>query len=190
PKPWNVNDIVRDATRFVGRLIGEEVDLCLETCPDLWVARVDRGQLEQVILNLATNARDAMPNGGQLVIRTDNVHIENAAEVFGEAAASGDWVRIEIRDHGVGMDAETQARAFEPFFTTKPPGHGAGLGLAMVYGSVTQSGGFIRVTTEPDRGTTFDLHLPCAGPAPVAAGNAALGPVVLLAEDEPIVRDL
>jgi len=170
-------------------VVSEAVELVTRPAARAPHAFADRAQVQHMLVNLALNARDAMPDGGTLRITTANVDVdgERGAE---HGAAPGSYIVVSVRDTGHGMDAETKARAFEPFFTTKPPGHGAGLGLASVYGSVTQSGGFIRVTTEPERGTTFDLHLPCAGPAPVAAGNAVLGPVVLLAEDEPIVRDL
>jgi len=187
-----LNDLVKNLGRMLRRLIGEDLALLTELGPDLGAVRVDPGQVEQVLVNLAVNARDAMPDGGRLTIRTANVDVSEAAEL-----PIGRYVLIEVADTGTGMDAATMARAFEPFFTTKERGKGTGLGLASVYGIVRQSGGHIGLTSAPGAGTTFRIHLPrvdapvdAAHEAPAVAPPAAGTETILVAEDEQMVRVL
>ena len=163
PKVLNLNDIVVDLEKMMRRLIGEDVELLTKTAPALWNALIDPGQMEQVIMNLAVNVRDAMPNGGALTLETSNVEIQAGD---GEAPADfkpGRYVRLSVSDTGHGMDEAVKARIFEPFFTTKEPGKGTGLGLASVYGTIKQSNGHIFATSEPGRGTTFTIYLPSFG---------------------------
>jgi signal transduction histidine kinase len=192
PSVIDLNDLIKNLGRMLRRLIGEDLELATELAPDLGAVRVDPGQVEQVLVNLAVNARDAMPDGGRLTISTANVDAAETADL-----SAGRHVLIEVTDTGTGMDAETLARAFEPFFTTKERGKGTGLGLASVYGIVRQSGGQISVSSTPGAGTTFRIYLPRVD-APVDAAREAR-PVtapatgtetVLVAEDEQIVRVL
>lgn len=192
PAVVDLNDLVKNLGRMLRRLIGEDLALLTELGPDLGAVRVDPGQVEQVLVNLAVNGRDAMPDGGRLTIRTANVDVVEAGEL-----PSGRYVLIEVADTGTGMDAATVARAFEPFFTTKERGKGTGLGLATVYGIVRQSGGHIAVTSVPGAGTTFRIHLPrvdapvdAARDAPPITAPAAGTETILVAEDEQIVRVL
>jgi PAS domain S-box-containing protein len=160
PQVVDANEIVRDVAGMVGRLLGDRIDLRVELGDSPKTVTADRGQIEQVILNLAVNARDAMPEGGVLKLRTRIVDITaNDAERL-YPMRPGRFVLLAVCDTGVGMSAEVQARAFEPFFTTKGPGEGTGIGLATVYGIVKQSGGFIFVESAVGRGTTFDVYLP------------------------------
>ena len=192
PAVVDLNDLVKNLGRMLRRLIGEDLALLTELGPDLGAVRVDPGQVEQVLVNLAVNARDAMPDGGRLTIRTANVDVSEATEL-----PIGPYVLIEVADTGTGMDAATMARAFEPFFTTKERGKGTGLGLASVYGIVRQSGGHIGLTSAPGAGTTFRIHLPrveaavdAAHEAPAVAAPAAGTETILVAEDEQMVRVL
>jgi PAS domain S-box-containing protein len=199
---------VLDAGRVVGemeamlrRLIGEDVALVLETTPGLGLVRADRAQLEQVVMNLVVNARQAMPRGGTLTIETGGVEFHEPRPMRHGLARAGRYVRLVVRDTGVGMDAETRAHLFEPFFTTKGRGEGTGLGLATVYGIVQQSGGAIEVDSAPGAGATFTIYLPAFEPpaASQAAGEETAAPAtpaaaaggretVLLAEDDAAVR--
>jgi PAS domain S-box-containing protein len=156
PKLVDLNAAVRTASEMIRRFISKRIDVVLELDPQLWLAKVDPHQIQQALLNLATNARDAMPDGGRLILRTSN-----QTRVAGDEHP-GEWVAISISDTGVGMDEETKRRAFEPFFTTKSLGDGTGLGLAMVYGTVVQSQGFVRLESTLGEGTTIDLMFPRA----------------------------
>ncbi len=178
------------------RLLGEDVKLDLRLTSELWPVDVDPGQLEQVILNLAVNARDAMPNGGRLIIESSNVELDRDYAATHTGVAPGPYVMLAVSDNGIGMDAGTQAHVFEPFFTTKPVGKGTGLGLSTVYGIVKQSRGDIFLYSERGRGTTFKIHFPrsqhmvepVVAPA-VATAVATLPPlIILLVEDDPAVR--
>ncbi len=194
PKTVDLNALLTNLMGMLRRVIGEDIQLVAHLAPGLWPVTADPGQLEQVVLNLAVNARDAMPQGGVLTIETANVR-EVMAGKGGHDAGSPGVVQLTVRDTGTGMDAETLARIFEPFFTTKELGRGTGLGLATVYGIVQQSGGTITADSEPGRGTTFTLRFPCAQ-LPVADRRAhddqaevfTGSETILVVEDEPFVR--
>ncbi|HEY6559208.1 MAG TPA: PAS domain S-box protein [Polyangiaceae bacterium] len=156
----DLNDIVQDSTRMLSRLIGENIELEFERAPDLWSVNCNRSQIEQILMNLVVNARDAMPNGGKLLLEIKNVELDASYCEVQPDAAVGNFVRLCVSDTGTGMDAATQARIFEPFFTTKPVGTGTGLGLATVYGIVRQGGGFIHVYSELGHGTAFKIYWP------------------------------
>lgn len=202
PELLDLNDVVRGMKRMLDRLIAEDVILETSLAPDLPRVLADPGQIEQVVMNLAVNARDALPGGGTITIRTAVAELtRDLAERYAYPVAPGPYVVLSVSDTGKGMDAETQSRVFEPFFTTKEQGKGTGLGLATVYGIVKQSGGYIWVRSEPDQGSTFEVYLPpateAAGPirTPVARapGDAPPpngGATVLVVEDELPVRNL
>ncbi len=182
----NVNVVAEQMQKMLQRLIGEDIRMTFDLDPGLWSVKADAGQLEQVIMNLAVNARDAMPGGGTLVVTTRNIEGDNPAD---------DVVLLAVADTGVGMDEATQARLFEPFFTTKKPGQGTGLGLATVYGIVSQAGGRIECSSAPDRGTTFRVYLPrlTGGDSDAVPGAAREGLVrgherILVVEDEESLR--
>src|SRR5262249_17414465 len=153
----NLNDIVANLRKMLDRLIGEDVQIQTQLAADLGSVKADPGQVEQLLMNLAANARDAMPSGGRLAVETDKLSLNRSSIGSDFNVPPGSYVRLTVTDTGVGMDAQTQARIFEPFFTTKPPGKGTGLGLATVYGIVKQSGGHIGVDTQPGCGTTFRI---------------------------------
>jgi two-component system, cell cycle sensor histidine kinase and response regulator CckA len=197
PRVMNLNAIVEDMGKLLPRLIGEDIELNIRMAADLGSIRADASQMEQIIMNLAVNARDAMPNGGRLFIETSNADLDDAYNVTHPIVQAGRYVSLAVSDTGIGMDAETQAHIFEPFFTTKEAGKGTGLGLATVYGVVKQSGGFIWVYSEVGKGTSFKIYLPRVdqveekGSAPNAAGEAPRGAeTILLAEDEQDVREV
>ncbi len=194
PRVLDLNEVVTDMGRLCRRTIGENVKLSTHLDPELPLVRVDRGQIEQVILNLAINARDAMPNGGELSFRTRNLVLDRPDSAHDVAVPAGEYVAMSVTDNGAGMSPETSRRVFEPFFTTKSPDQGTGLGLSMVYGIVNQSGGYIRVESEPDQGTTFEIVLPRAEGAaagdeePLVASIVAAERSVLLVDDNAPVR--
>jgi signal transduction histidine kinase len=193
-QPVRLNDIVTDMDRMLRRLIGEDIELVTRLAEDAGWVQADPGQIEQVIVNLAVNSRDAMPDGGKLTIETQNVTFDASAHADLEP---GPHVMLAVSDTGIGIDAETRSRMFEPFFTTKGPGKGTGLGLAMVYGIVRQSGGSIYVYSEPEQGATFKIYLREITP-PQEGRPRASQPIraldgsetILLAEDEEGVRAL
>jgi signal transduction histidine kinase len=198
PKVIDLNELVVEMEKLLRRIIGERFDL--QSHPDAEIGRVkaDPSQIEQVVLNLGVNARDAMPTGGELIIRTANVRLdETTAPQISASLTPGHYVMLSVTDTGAGMDEETKSHIFEPFFTTKGPGKGTGLGLATVYGIVRQTGGGISVESEPGQGSTFRIYLPLET-APVEYPRAPAAPVeksdnfetVLVVEDEEIVRDL
>jgi two-component system cell cycle sensor histidine kinase/response regulator CckA len=196
-KILNLNEVVGEMAIMLPRLLGEDIHLETILDPGLGQVKADQGQIEQVIMNLAVNARDAMPGGGQLLIQTKNVTLDEGSAYRQQAMVPGEYVIILVKDTGMGMDALTQAHIFEPFFTTKERGKGTGLGLATVYGFVKQSGGYVWVKSEPGVGTTFTIYLPqvCeeAGQnqesAEAAAPSRGAG-TILLVEDEESLRTL
>jgi nitrogen-specific signal transduction histidine kinase len=197
PRRLDLNAVVTDIGQMLKRLIGEDIALVTQLAQDLGLVHADPGQLEQVLMNLAVNARDAMPAGGTLTVETTNVAFDDAYVREHIGVERGPYVRLTISDTGVGMDAATHARIFEPFFTTKAVGKGTGLGLATVHGIVTQSGGHVWVYSEPGHGTTFKIYLPRVAPSgeilqrpPRLKHSARQGETILLVEDEPAVRNL
>jgi two-component system, cell cycle sensor histidine kinase and response regulator CckA len=196
PQVLDLNIAIANLSKMLRRLIGEDVELFVTEGRPLSRVKADPGQIDQVIMNLAVNARDAMPQGGKLTIETSNVEIDATYALAHFPMTPGRYVMIAVNDTGCGMDAETQARIFEPFFTTKDKGKGTGLGLATVYGIIKQSGGFIWVESEVGKGTTFKVFLPPAGEAPAIherkADSAKIHgtETVLLVEDEEYVRSL
>jgi CheY-like chemotaxis protein len=196
PKVLDLNGIVADFDKMLRRLVGERIKVAIHCAPDLWQVRADPGEIGRAVMNLALNARDAMPGGGDLSIETANL-IVTEADAVERDLAPGRYVTLAVRDAGIGMEPELQAHIFEPFFTTKETGKGTGLGLATVLGIVEQSGGSICCQSEPGRGTVFTVFLPAvAEPRHVEArpGGLAKAPkgaeVVLLVEDEDMVRKL
>jgi signal transduction histidine kinase/CheY-like chemotaxis protein len=195
PRLVEVNSVVASADGILKRLIGEDIDLTTVLTDDSPIVKIDRSQLEQVIVNLAVNARDAMPSGGKLTIETQIVDVDHSYATAHWSVAPGKYTVISVADTGTGMDENTQARIFEPFYTTKEVGKGTGLGLAMVYGTVKQSGGFIWVYSEPGSGTTFKIYLPVAqdGTLPATEHKPLTPPprgseTIVLAEDSAAVR--
>jgi PAS domain S-box-containing protein len=196
PQVLDLNAVVAETGEMLGRLIGADVEFVTLRAPNLGRVKVDRTQLDQVLMNLAVNARDAMPSGGKLVIETANVRIENDRTQRHFECAPGNYVMLAISDTGFGMTPEVLAHIFEPFFTTKEVGKGTGLGLAMVFGIVQQSGGCIHVESEPGRGSTFRIYLPVAGEAAAKASEPPLtlrsrgSETILLVEDDEGVREV
>ena len=196
PKLVDLSDSIAGMAKMLQRLIGEDIELTTSSAQRLGKVLVDPGQIEQVIMNLAVNARDAMPQGGMLTIETREMTIDES-DVAEDGGKAGPHVMLAVSDTGSGMDKATQARIFEPFFTTKEVGKGTGLGLSMVFGIVRQSGGRIWVDSEPGKGTTFKLYFPIAevtwvrADKPVAVGGLLRGTeTILLVEDEDAVRVL
>ena len=195
PVVLNLNALIENLSTMLPRILGEDVALRLECAPDLWPIKADPSQMDQILLNLAVNARDAMPQGGRITIRTENFRLDQAFAEHHPGARPGDYVLIIFSDTGCGMDPETQEHVFEPFFTTKEPGRGTGLGLAMVYGIVKQHGGNIWVHSKLRQGTTLQIFLPrCDG---TAVGLSPRAPeaspprgreAILVVEDEEVVR--
>lgn len=198
PKVLDLNRVVSGMGGMLRRLIGEDLELVVALAEDLWKVRVDPGQVGQVIMNLSVNARDAMEGGGKLTIETANVTVDRSYAMRRPEVEPGEYAMVAVTDTGCGMDEETLARVFEPFFTTKPQGKGTGLGLSTVYGIVKQSRGYIWAYSEVGRGSTFKVYFPrVMDPAAPESGDGAAPSrgrrgteTVLLAEDEPLVRDL
>ncbi|MDA8121599.1 MAG: ATP-binding protein [Deltaproteobacteria bacterium] len=198
PKVVNPNDILSGIDMMLQRLIGGNIDMTVRLAEGLWNVRIDPGQIEQVVINLVVNARDAMPGGGKLVIETANLDIDGDSVGSHPLETPGKFVILRVCDTGCGMDENIRSRVFEPFFTTKPPGKGTGLGLSTVYGIVKQNGGCILVESEPWKGAVFTVYLPRVEARPdeipvtekLAVGDAGGTETVLLAEDEGLVRDL
>ncbi|RME28615.1 MAG: response regulator, partial [Deltaproteobacteria bacterium] len=196
PQVIQPNRVLARCENILGRLLGEDIELVVRPAADLWNVRVDPSQIDQVLVNLAVNARDAMPAGGHLSIETANATLHDASHPMIDGPINGNFVVISVSDDGQGMDAQTRKRIFEPFFSTKGPGEGTGLGLSTVYGIVAQAGGFITVHSAPGHGTTFKLYLPATdqevdeprpAQAPVVEGGEA---TILLVEDDDTVRSL
>ncbi len=197
PKVLDLNGVVSDMEKMLRRMIGEDIELSTVLVPELGRLKADQGQLEQVVMNLVVNARDAMPQGGKLLIETQNMIMDEAfVRRYPYPVQPGPYVLLTVTDSGIGMDAETKARAFEPFFTTKEKGKGTGLGLSTVYGVVKQSGGYIDIYSAPGAGTTFKIYLPRVDEAihaelPSRAATSFTGnETILLAEDETSLRTL
>jgi CheY-like chemotaxis protein len=202
PKVMDVNEVLAEVAKMLDRLIEKNITLRVMPAPQLWPVKADPGQMEQLIMNLAVNARDAMPQGGQLLIETKNAEIGDLHPRLRDGAIPGRYVMLTVSDTGVGMDSETLAHMFEPFFTTKEPGKGTGLGLPIVYGVVKQIGGWTHVDSQPGKGTTFEIYLPWAEEAEIRTAqqvrqvrdDLAAAPkgteTVLLVEDETGIREL
>lgn len=195
PEKIDLGQLVKDTMIFLKRLLGEHIRVVSELDADIWPVIADPVQVEQALINLAVNARDAMPEGGRLEITLRNASLPLGEKRPDLDVQPGDYVQIVVRDTGIGMDEATRARMFEPFFTTKPKGKGTGLGLSSVWGIVKQSGGHINVKTAPNAGTTIELLLPRADPDPTERRKSGPRPVaqgretILLVEDDPAVRE-
>jgi nitrogen-specific signal transduction histidine kinase/CheY-like chemotaxis protein len=195
PKPTDINEAIAGTMQLM-RTLGEHIEIAMVPAENVWTAKVDRGQLEAAILNLAVNARDAMPGGGRLTIETANVTVKRSGPRPDADLAPGDYVMIALADTGTGMPPDVAARAFEPFFTTKEVGKGTGLGLSMVHGFAKQSGGSVGIESVQGRGTVVRLYLPRAygaGAEPDAVASAPTVPAeehhtILLVEDNELVR--
>ena len=196
PKPLELNVVVRDMTDLLHRSLGEQIELEGVLAPRLWTVEADQSQLESAIINLAVNARDAMPDGGKLTIETSNTMLDETYAAIDAEVVPGQYVVISVSDTGAGMSKETLSRVFEPFFTTKEVGRGTGLGLSMVYGFVKQSGGHVTIYSEENYGTTVKLYFP-RFKGDVRTGEteqllqipkSSAGEVVLLVEDNEDVR--
>ncbi len=200
PNVLNLNAVAGEVGKMLEPLIGEHIELSLELAADLWRVKVDEVQLEQAILNLTLNARDAMPHGGKLTIATCNRQVNQGHSDEGADAMPprpGKYVVLTVSDTGVGMDADTQSHVFEPFFTTKDLGKGTGLGLASVYGVVQQSGGWVTFRSQLGHGSSFSIYLPEAGGEPASTSTQPAPPpetkgteTILVVEDEDEIRDM
>ena len=198
PAAVNVNEVVSKTSRMVRRIAGEAIEMNVAVAPELWPALADPAQIEAALVNLILNARDAMPNGGRLTIRTGNVEVQPAGPLADAGLAAGEYVSISVSDTGIGIPPGNLDRVFEPFFTTKEMGKGTGLGLSIIYGFVKQSGGHIEVESELGKGSTFRILVPRAQGVAVpqvdpTVGNGELprgreGETVLLVEDNEQVR--
>jgi signal transduction histidine kinase/CheY-like chemotaxis protein len=198
PRPVDINQLIATVEELLRRSIGETIALKTPALHDIWLVRCDANQLENALLNLAINARDAMPDGGTLAVETAQVEV-NEAEARRLELKAGEFVRLRVSDTGVGMPPDVRARAFDPFYTTKPIGQGTGLGLSMIYGFVRQSEGAVEIASEIGKGTTIEIYLPrFRGDAEQPAADDAASPddntgnneIVLVVEDEAVVRVL
>jgi two-component system cell cycle sensor histidine kinase/response regulator CckA len=193
PHPVVLNQIVKEFSKILRSLVGEHIEMQVDLHPDLGVSFVDQNQVTQVLMNLAVNARDALPNGGTIKIETCNIFL-GAADDRHKAQPEGAYVQLKFTDNGIGMDEKTRTKIFEPFFTTKEPGKGTGLGLATVYGIVKQSNGFIWVDSEPGGGTSFRIDFPRVDQSPAAVKAESVVSIprgtetILVVEDEEQVR--
>ncbi len=197
PQVLNLNRVTADLEKMLGRLIGEHIDLEILADPDLWSVKADPGQINQIIMNLAVNARDAMPTGGRLTLSTANIDFATNHNCRFDLAPPGSYVRLAVSDTGSGMDAATLDHLFEPFFTTKEMGKGTGLGLSMVYGIVRQNRGYVEVESQSGQGTTFKIYLPRLEAAVEApedrlslAAKLEGSETILVVEDEDALRTL
>jgi len=197
PQVINLNSVVEEMGKLLPRMIGEDIELVVRADQELGAIRADASQMEQIIMNLAVNSRDAMPNGGMLIIETQNADLDQTYTASHPLMKPGAYIQLTVSDNGCGMDAETQSHIFEPFFTTKEKGKGTGLGLATVYGIVKQSGGFIWVYSELGKGTSFKIYIPRVdqveerSSAPTPTAEVPTGTeTVLLTEDEQDVREI
>lgn len=196
PRALDINDVVRASQKGLCPLIGEDIRFEIKLAEKLWPIKVDPSQVDQIIMNLVVNARDAMPDGGLLAVETQNIRIDRGYSALHSEMAPGDYVQLALSDSGCGMDQETQQHIFEPFYTTKEVGRGTGLGLATIYGIVTQNKGFVNVYSEPEVGTTFKIYFPrCCDPAPPAdlvetTPLPAHPATILLVEDDEAVREI
>jgi two-component system, cell cycle sensor histidine kinase and response regulator CckA len=199
PKVMDLNEVLTEVAKMLDRLIGKNISLRVVAAPELWPVKADPGQIEQLIMNLAVNARDAMPQGGHLLIETRNAEVRGSHPRLRDGVRPGHYVTLVVGDTGIGMDTETQAHMFEPFFTTKEPGKGTGLGLAIVYGVVKQLGGWTHVDSKPGQGTTFEIYLPRVEADKTPASVAKIldlttvpkgSETILLVEDEVGIREL
>jgi signal transduction histidine kinase len=200
PRPVHANRLILGMEELLRRTLGEAIALEFVERGDLWLTRCDQNQLESALLNLTINARDAMPQGGKLIVETSNEQLEDAHEAKLRDIVPGDFIAISVCDNGVGMSPEVMSRAFDPFFTTKPIGQGTGLGLSMIYGFTRQSGGYAKIQSEVGKGTTVKLYLPRYQGEHESSQEPATAPmtllpggreeVVLVVEDEQVVRDL
>jgi len=193
----NLNNLITDIEKMLQRLIGEDINLVTILEPELGRMKADVGQIQQVIMNLAVNARDAMLLGGKIIIETSNIYLDEEYASYHIPAKPGAYVLLVISDNGIGMDKETQSHIFEPFFTTKESGKGTGLGLSTVYGIIKQSDGYIWVYSEPRKGTTFKIYLPQVEekveqgePTRVSTPSLKGTETVLVVEDEDMVREI
>jgi CheY-like chemotaxis protein len=196
-KVLNLNEVLAEMEKMLGRLLGADIEVTILPARKLGNVKADPGQLEQIVMNLAVNARDAMLAGGHLTLETANVDLDEDYANAHHDVRPGSYVELAVSDTGTGMNKETQGRLFEPFFTTKDKGKGTGLGLATVFGIVKQSGGHIFVYSEPGKGTTFRIYLPRVGdvadaqaPVQTAPETEGLGGTILLVEDEDQLRIL
>jgi hypothetical protein len=198
-KPLNANELIHSLEDLLSRTKGDHIELVLQLADEVWPVSTDLSQLENALLNLVINARDAMPDGGRLLIETANVYLDGNDLTPLESVKAGDYLMIAVSDNGTGMTPSVLAKAFDPFFTTKPIGQGTGLGLSMIYGFAQQSGGHVSLDSVPDQGTCVRLYLPrlhlgapqdTSLPVTGEAPSAIAGETVVLVEDDPAVRML
>jgi two-component system cell cycle sensor histidine kinase/response regulator CckA len=195
-KLLDLNAVIREAAKLLSRVVREDIILSYQTSVSVELIKADAGQIEQVLMNLVVNARDAMPDGGQITIATNSIALNEKYCLGHEPVIVGDYVMLEVRDTGCGMDESTKAHVFEPFFTTKQPGKGTGLGLASVYGIVQQCGGYVSISSELGRGTTFKLYFPRMqgqidfGTTAINTKSIGGNETILLVEDEPALREI
>jgi signal transduction histidine kinase/CheY-like chemotaxis protein len=195
PQIIDTNSVVEDSLKMIQRLIGEDIELSVSLAKPLWAVKADPAQIVQVVMNLCVNARDAMPDGGELTIKTENISVDAEAVRERPAFVPGNYASLTVSDTGVGMDMEVQAHIFEPFFTTKKLGAGTGLGLSTVYGIVKQSGGYLWLNSEPGCGSSFSLYFPAVDQpltttiTPEVKNSEGQSETILLVEDEEALRE-